>query len=304
MLRSAAKIAGIAGLALVNAFRVCNTKYQQMAWDSRNDARGRASGGLLLSTAAIRSKIRFRPGISTDFGELRPDGGRHDRRRCAGRSRGALVGSIRLRVFAAGAGRPRSGSKSRRRHQAKKIEAPVKEAAKPQGPLIIAISIDKQNAEDLRRQRTFRGSAGFHRHGGPSDADGRLQRHPERQKCHHSNIYSGAPMPFMQRITWSGVAMHAGVLPGYPASHGCIRMPMAFAVKMWGWTRMGARVVVTPGEMTPPPVFRIRCSCTQKVAPQPVAPRLPTELGEIRQGRRRRARRSRPNIERRQAARR
>ena len=56
----------------------------------------------------------------------------------------------------------------------------------------------------------------------------------------------------MQRITWSGVAMHAGVLPGYPASHGCIRMPMAFAVKMWNWTRMGARVVVTPGEMTPP----------------------------------------------------
>ena len=73
----------------------------------------------------------------------------------------------------------------------------------------------------------------------------------QKHKFHHSNIYSGAPMPYMQRITWSGVAMHAGVLPGYPASHGCIRMPMAFAVKMWGWTRMGARVVVTPGEMTP-----------------------------------------------------
>jgi len=58
-------------------------------------------------------------------------------------------------------------------------------------------------------------------------------------------------MPYMQRITWSGVAMHAGVLPGYPASHGCIRMPMAFAVKMWNWTKMGARVLVTPGEMTP-----------------------------------------------------
>ena len=73
----------------------------------------------------------------------------------------------------------------------------------------------------------------------------------QKHKMHHSNIYSGAPMPFMQRITWSGVAMHAGVLPGYPASHGCIRMPMAFAVKMWNWTRMGARVVITPGEMTP-----------------------------------------------------
>ncbi len=62
-------------------------------------------------------------------------------------------------------------------------------------------------------------------------------------------------MPYMQRITWSGVAMHAGVLPGYPASHGCIRMPMAFAMKMWNWTKMGARVVVTPGEITPDQLF-------------------------------------------------
>jgi hypothetical protein len=73
----------------------------------------------------------------------------------------------------------------------------------------------------------------------------------QKHKLHHSNIYSGAPMPYMQRITWSGVAMHAGVLPGYPASHGCIRMPMAFAQKMWNWTKMGARVIVTPGEITP-----------------------------------------------------
>ena len=77
----------------------------------------------------------------------------------------------------------------------------------------------------------------------------------QKQKLHRSNIYSGAPMPYMQRITWSGIAIHAGVLPGYPASHGCIRMPMAFAMKMWNWTRMGARVVVTPGEMSPCKLF-------------------------------------------------
>jgi hypothetical protein len=64
--------------------------------------------------------------------------------------------------------------------------------------------------------------------------------------------------------------MHAGVLPGYPASHGCIRMPMAFAVKMYGWTRMGARVVVTPGEMTPAS-FSHPLLVTQKVEPQPIA---------------------------------
>jgi hypothetical protein len=83
---------------------------------------------------------------------------------------------------------------------------------------------------------------------------------------HHSNIYSGAPMPYMQRITWSGVAMHQGVLPGYPASHGCIRMPMAFAQKMWVWTKMGARVVITPGEITPA-AFSHPLLVTQKAVP-------------------------------------
>ncbi len=96
----------------------------------------------------------------------------------------------------------------------------------------------------------------------------------QKQKLHHSNIYSNAPMPFMQRITWSGIAMHAGVLPGYPASHGCIRMPMAFAVKMYGWTKMGARVVVTPGEMTPA-AFSHPLLETQKLVPQPVAADMP-----------------------------
>src|SRR5947208_10603147 len=72
----------------------------------------------------------------------------------------------------------------------------------------------------------------------------------QKHKMHHSNIYSGAPMPFMQRITWSGIAMHEGVLPGYPASHGCIRMPGSFAVKLWGWTKRGARVIIVPGEIS------------------------------------------------------
>jgi lipoprotein-anchoring transpeptidase ErfK/SrfK len=140
--------------------------------------------------------------------------------------------------------------KKPRRHQAKKIEAPAKEAGRPQGPLIIAISIEKQNlkiydANGFYAQTPI--STGMRGHPTPMGVFSVIQKH----KFHHSNIYSGAPMPYMQRITWSGVAMHAGVLPGYPASHGCIRMPMAFAVKMWGWTKMGARVVVTPGEMTP-----------------------------------------------------
>jgi hypothetical protein len=74
-----------------------------------------------------------------------------------------------------------------------------------------------------------------------------------RERWHHSNIYSGAPMPYMQRITWSGVALHLGVVPGYPASHGCIRLPSGFAERLWGMTKVGERVVVTTREVTPAP---------------------------------------------------
>ena len=156
-----------------------------------------------------------------------------------------------------------------RHHQAKKIEAPEKESAKPQGPLIIAISIEKQNLRIYDANGFFAEtpiSTGMKGHPTPMGVFSVIQKH----KLHHSNIYSGAPMPYMQRITWSGVAIHAGVLPGYPASHGCIRMPMAFAVKMWNWTKMGARVVVTPGEMTPAS-FSHPLLAAQKVVPVPSA---------------------------------
>ena len=72
-----------------------------------------------------------------------------------------------------------------------------------------------------------------------------------RERFHRSNLYSGAPMPFMQRITWSGVAMHTGHVTGHPASHGCIRLPGAFAQKLWGMTRIGERVVIAPYDLSP-----------------------------------------------------
>jgi lipoprotein-anchoring transpeptidase ErfK/SrfK len=155
-----------------------------------------------------------------------------------------------------------------RHRQTKKIQAPEKESTKPQGPLIIAISIDKQNLRIFDAKGFFAEtpiSTGMRGHPTPMGVFSVIQKH----KFHRSNIYSNAPMPYMQRITWSGVAMHAGVLPGYPASHGCIRMPTAFAIKMWNWTRMGARVVVTPGEMTPAS-FSHPLLAVQKVAPQPI----------------------------------
>ena len=73
----------------------------------------------------------------------------------------------------------------------------------------------------------------------------------QKQVFHRSNIYSGAPMPFMQRITWSGVALHEGENIGHPASHGCIRMPGEFAARLYKFTRLGARVIVAKGELKP-----------------------------------------------------
>ncbi|MCP1916345.1 L,D-transpeptidase family protein [Bradyrhizobium sp. USDA 4508] len=158
-----------------------------------------------------------------------------------------------------------------KRNTAKKNPAIEKEAgSKPQGPLIISVSIDQQrvslyDANGLYAESPV--STGMKGHSTPMGVFSVIQK----QKYHQSNIYSGAPMPYMQRITWSGIAMHAGVLPGYPASHGCIRMPMSFAVKMYNWTRMGARVFVTPGTISPES-FSHPLLVTQKVAPQqPVA---------------------------------
>jgi hypothetical protein len=67
----------------------------------------------------------------------------------------------------------------------------------------------------------------------------------QKNKDHKSNLYNSAPMPYMQRLTWDGIALHAGNLPGYPASHGCIRMPMEFSKKLFEVSNMGMTVVVT-----------------------------------------------------------
>jgi hypothetical protein len=95
----------------------------------------------------------------------------------------------------------------------------------------------------------------------------------QKNRDHYSNLYDDAAMPFMQRITWSGIALHAGALPGYPASHGCIRMPHEFAGQLFDLTRMGMRVVVVRDDMSPvdfahPALFK----------PGPVGP-SPTQLG-------------------------
>jgi hypothetical protein len=69
----------------------------------------------------------------------------------------------------------------------------------------------------------------------------------QRKVDHESSIYKGAKMPHMQRLTWTGIAMHAGQLPGYPASHGCVRLPVDFAAKLYSITTLGTTVIVTDG---------------------------------------------------------
>ena len=68
---------------------------------------------------------------------------------------------------------------------------------------------------------------------------------------HYSNLYDDAYMPHMQRLTWSGIALHGGALPGYPASHGCVRLPFDFAARLFDATRMGTRVILAPADAAP-----------------------------------------------------
>jgi lipoprotein-anchoring transpeptidase ErfK/SrfK len=123
-------------------------------------------------------------------------------------------------------------------------------AARAKGVLTVVVSISKQQLtlySDGHPIAHSRVSTGVPGHATPTGVFSVIQK----DRWHHSNIYSNAPMYFMQRITWSGVAMHQGVVPTGPASHGCIRLPEAFARQMWGITKLGVRVIVTYGDVAP-----------------------------------------------------
>jgi hypothetical protein len=120
----------------------------------------------------------------------------------------------------------------------------------PKGPLQIIISIDKQTLYLYSNGALVADTliaTGVPEHPTPAGVFSVI----EKDLLHHSNIYSGAPMPYMQRITWSGVALHEGVNLGHPASHGCIRMPHDFATRLWVVTRLGVRVIIARPELRP-----------------------------------------------------
>src|SRR6185312_10160526 len=166
------------------------------------------------------------------------------------------------------------------RHPVKQEHLRKQAGAKPKSPLIIEVSVRKQRVIVYDANGFFAEapvSTGMRGHPTPMGVFSVIQK----QKWHRSNIYSDAPMPYMQRITWSGIAMHAGVLPGYPASHGCIRMPPAFAIKMYHWTGTGARVLVTPDAVAPQS-FSHPLLPTLKVQPPPaVAAQSPTNAPAV-----------------------
>jgi hypothetical protein len=104
----------------------------------------------------------------------------------------------------------------------------------------------------------------------------------QKRRWHNSNIYSNAPMPFMQRLTWSGIALHAGVVPGYPASHGCIRLPPRFAQRIFRTTTVGTRVIVAPTATVPFDIIHTALPAPQ-LTPVP-APDGPETAGMILEG--------------------
>ena len=169
---------------------------------------------------------------------------------CAG-LRAALAGGAALAMVLAALGSADAALQNKPPHA--KREQPKKEPPpKPLEMPLIEISISKQQLTLFEKGAPVAHapvSTGMAGHLTPTGIFSVL----EKEIFHRSNIYSGAPMPHMQRITWSGVAMHAGVLPGYPASHGCIRLPADFATKLYGLTQRGARVLVMPHEVVPVP---------------------------------------------------
>jgi len=170
------------------------------------------------------------------------------------RRRRALLGSVCALgcAVAVALGSSPAAAKARHKPPQKQAEHISKEPFGniPKGPLEIFISIDQQKLHlysDGTHVADTSIATGVPSLPTPLGVFSVIQK----QIFHRSNIYSNAPMPFMQRITWSGVALHEGESIGHRASHGCIRMPRDFAMRLYGLTKLGARVIIANGELKP-----------------------------------------------------
>jgi hypothetical protein len=151
-----------------------------------------------------------------------------------------------LAVPADAAGRKFKDVASKQRGEATKAAF----ADMPKGPLQFVISIRKQHVTLYSNgQRVAQSPVSTGTPGRPTPTG--IFSVIEKDRWHRSNLYDNAPMYFMQRLTWSGVAMHEGMLPGFAASHGCIRLPREFAARLWVLTKLGARVVIVRDDVVP-----------------------------------------------------
>jgi hypothetical protein len=146
----------------------------------------------------------------------------------------------------------------------------------PQGPLMILISIPEQvmhvyrNGILIARSSISSGSKGH-------DTPGGVFTILEKNKTYYSKKYQDAPMPNMQRLTWSGIAMHSGQLPGYAASHGCVRLPYDFSQLLFSITNNGGTVIIGDGKT---PVPRLASAPGLMLAPTDLSPEMLRSLGK------------------------
>src|SRR5438045_6322875 len=138
----------------------------------------------------------------------------------------------------------------------------------PEGPLMILISIPEQmmhvyrNGILIGRSTVSTGSKGH-------DTPGGVFTILEKQQTYRSKKYDNAPMPNMQRLTWTGIAMHSGQLPGYAANHGCVRLPYDFSQLLFATTSRGGTVVIGDGKT---PVRRLPSTPGLMLAPTDFTP--------------------------------
>jgi hypothetical protein len=189
------------------------------------------------------------------------------------RKTAAVCAATVLAALVATAGPADAQRRLRGQDQTARDRAP----APPAGPHLFIVSLQDQraslyaNGELIAHAPVSTGTAS---HPTPTGVFSVIQKN----RHHRSNIYSGAPMPFMQRLTWSGIALHQGQLPGYPASHGCIRLPGDFAHFLWRTTKLGARVIVSPSATEPVEITHSRLFQPQTApvaATPPVLPETP-----------------------------
>jgi hypothetical protein len=120
----------------------------------------------------------------------------------------------------------------------------------PEGPIVVVVSLTEQRAYVYRNGVEIgytTVSTGKPGHETPTGVFTILQK----DKDHHSSKYNNAPMPYQERLTWDGVALHAGGLPGYPESHGCVHLPSKFSEELFGTTHLGMTVVIVNDKTAP-----------------------------------------------------